>query len=61
MVDTPRHNAPDARAVFQAIKAALVTPDGAAGDTFAAQAKRRPSLRGQLPSDTVALCQRQPD
>lgn len=37
-VDTPRRGAPDARAIFEAIRTELAIPDGAAGDTFAPQA-----------------------
>lgn len=37
-VDTPRRGAPDARAIFEAIKEALDIPDGPSGDTFAPQA-----------------------
>jgi hypothetical protein len=44
-VDTPRRGAPDARAIFQAIKEALEIPDGPSGDTFATQA---PDLTRQL-------------
>lgn len=50
-VDTPRRNAPDARAIFEAIKAALAIPDGPAGDTFAAQAPDATrQLRKYLPT-----------
>ncbi len=44
-VDTAPRGAPDARAIFEAIKAALEIPDGLAGDTFAPQA---PDLTRQL-------------
>ncbi|MBE5314902.1 MAG: hypothetical protein H4O13_05800 [Xanthomonadales bacterium] len=49
-VDTPRRGAPDARAIFEAIKDALDIPDGPSGDTFAAQAPdTTKQLRKYLP------------
>lgn len=44
-VDTPRQAAPNARALFAAIKDALEIPDGAAADTFSPQS---PDLAKQL-------------
>ncbi len=49
-VDTPLKAAPDARAIFSAIKTALAIPDGAGGDTFADQAPEATrQLRKYLP------------